>query len=112
MNAPIRIAAACVALAATAALAGPTPDHCGNGPALAGMRARIATIEAQVDQLEVTVDRAEQRRLADLNLKHLQEAVGQLRHRKLSPGCRIELMSSLLEALVRNQQLALAETGR
>ena len=112
MKVIIKVAAVCIALAATGASADRTASHCAKSPLVEGMLARIATIEAQVDQLEVTVDRAEQRRLADLNLKHLQEAVGQLRHRKLSPGCRIELMSSLLEALVRNQQLALAETGR
>lgn len=108
----IEVAAACVALAATGAFADHTATHCGKSAAADGMRARIATIQAQIDKLEFTADRAEQRALAELNMKHLQEAVAQLRKRDLSPGCRMELMSSLLEALVRNQQVALAETAR
>jgi hypothetical protein len=112
MKTHFRIAAACVALAATGAFADHTADHCDKNPAVDGMRARIATIQAQVDKLELTADRAGQRAIAELNMKHLQEATVQLRKRDLSPGCRIELMSSLLEALVRNQQVALAEPAR
>jgi hypothetical protein len=112
MKTHIHVAAACVALAATGAFADHTATHCGKSAAADGMRARVATIQAQIDKLELTADRAEQRALAELNMKHLQEAVTQLRKRELSPGCRIELMSSLLEALVRNQQVALAEPAR
>lgn len=112
MKTAIRLAAACIAFAATGALADHTAAHCGKNAAADGMRARIATIQLQVDRLEVTADRAEQRALAELNMKHLQEAVTQLRKRELPPGCRIELMGSLLEALVRNQQVALADPAR
>lgn len=108
----IRVAAAAVALAATGAFADRPATHCDKSAAVEGMRARIATIEAQADRLEWTANSAEQRALAELNMKHLQEAVTQLRKRDLSPGCRIELMSSMLEALARNQQVAFAQTAR
>jgi hypothetical protein len=112
MKTLIRISLACAAMAATGALADHEADHCGKSAAADGMRARVQTIQRQAERIEWTADRAEQRGLIDLNMKHLQEAMGQLRKRSLSPGCRIELMSSLLEALVRNQQVALAEPGK
>jgi len=108
MKTPPRIFLACVAMAATGALADHDANHCGNSPAAEGMRARVKTIELQAERIEWTADRAEQRTLIELNMKHLQEAMGQLRKRDLSPGCRIELMTTMLDVLIRNQQVALA----
>ena len=106
MNSLIRIAAACAALAATGALADHTPTHCDDTLAVRGMKARLATISTQVDRIEWTTDKAERDALISLNMKHLSEAMGQLRKRELSTGCQIELMSSMLEALMRQQQVA------
>ena len=108
MKPTITLATACIALAATGAFADHTATHCGNSTEAQGMRARVATIQSQADRIEWTTDRAEQRQLVELNMKHLQEAMGQLRKRDLSPGCRIELMTTMLDVLIRNQQVALA----
>ena len=112
MNTLLKIAVACASLAMTPALADPAANPCGTSAAAVGMRARIDTMLRQSDEIEWTADRAEQRRLLELNMKHLQEAMGQLRRRDLPAGCRIEMMSAMLEALLRNQQVALAENGR
>ena len=108
MKTLIKVAAASLALAAGSAFADHTATHCSKSVAVDGMRARLATIQQQVDRIEITADKVEQRQLAELNMKHLQEAVGQLNKRPLSPGCRVELMSTLLHSLLRNQQVVLA----
>lgn len=102
----VRIAAACAALAVTGAFADHTPTHCDNTLAVQGMKARLATISNQVERIEWTTDKAEQQALIDLNMKHLSEAMGQLRKREISTGCQIELMSGMLEAMLRQQQVA------
>jgi hypothetical protein len=43
-------------------------------------------------------------------MKHLQEATLQLRKRELTPACRIELLSAMVEVLLRNQQMVLAQS--
>lgn len=107
MKPNIRIAAACAALAVTGAYADHTPTHCNTkAPAVQGMQARLNTISTQVEKIEWTTDKAERAALIDLNMKHMSEAMGQLRKRDISPGCQIELMSSMLEALMRQQQVA------
>lgn len=107
----ITLASACFALAATGAFADHTTEHCGKSPQADGLHARLATLESQADRIEWTVDKAEQRKLIELNMKHLQEATLQLRRRELSPTCRIELLSAMLEVLLRNQQMALAQAA-
>ena len=102
----IRVAAACAALAVTGAFADHTATHCDDTPQVQGMKARINTISSQVDKIEWTTDKAERATLINLNMKHMSEAMGQLRKRDLSAGCQIELMSSMLEALMRQQQVA------
>lgn len=109
MKTTITFASACFALAATAAFADHTADHCGKSAEAAGMQARVQTIRSQSDRIEWTTDRAEQRKLVELNMKHLQEASVQLRKRKLTSACRIELMSAMLEAMLRNQQVVLVQ---
>lgn len=107
----ITLAAACVALAATGAFADHTAEHCGKSAQAEGLRARVATLQAQADKIEWTADKAEQRKLIELNMKHLQEATLQLRKRELAPACRIELLSAMLEVLLRNQQMVLAQAA-
>ena len=109
MKTYISLAAACFALAATGALADHTADHCGTSVEAEGMQARVQTIRSQADRIEWTTDRVEQRKLVELNMKHLQEASVQLRKRELSPACRIELMSAMMEAMLRNQQVVLGQ---
>lgn len=107
----ITLASACVALAATGAFADHTAEHCGKSAEAEGLRARIATLQSQADRIEWTADKAEQRNLIELNMKHLQEATAQLRKRELSPACRIELLSAMLEVMLRNQQVTLAQAA-
>ena len=111
MKPTITLATACIVLAATGAFADHTATHCGNSTEAQGMRARVATIQSQADRIEWTTDRAEQRQLVELNMKHLQEASLQLRKRELPHACRIELMSAMLEAMLRNQQVVLARAA-
>jgi ferredoxin-NADP reductase len=106
MKPVIRIAAACAALAATGAFADHTATHCDNTPQVQGMKARLNTISSQVEKIEWTTDKAERDALINLNMKHLSEAMAQLRKREISTGCQIELMTSMLEALMRQQQVA------
>lgn len=106
MKPVIRIAAACAALAVTGAFAEHTATHCSNTLAVKGMKARVNTISTQVDRIEWATDKAEREALINLNMKHLAEAMGQLRKRDLSSPCRVELMSAMLEALLRQQQVA------
>jgi hypothetical protein len=100
----LRIATMLAALAATAAPAAESLSRCDNAPASRGMRARMDTINRQTDKIEWTTDRAEQRELMDLQMKHLREGMRELRHRELSEACRMEAMSSMMEALVRHEQ--------
>jgi len=55
--------------------------------------------------MEWTTDRAEQRKLMELNIKHVREGVREMRHRKLGAECRMEVMASLMEAMVRHELL-------
>lgn len=112
MKTTITLASVCFALAATAAFADHTADYCGKSAEAVGMQARVQTIRSQTDRIEWTTDRAEQRKLVELNMKHLQEASVQLRKRELTSACRIELMSAMLEALLRNQQVVLAQAAQ
>ena len=105
MNPYIRVAAASLALSATAAFAG----HCGKSPQADAMRARVKTMHEQMDRAEYARDRSEQRALMDLHMKHMQEGLRELRKRELSAACRIELMSAMMETMVRAQMVAHAD---
>lgn len=80
-------------------------EHSRNAEA---MRGRLHTLEQQVDRLERSLDGTERRALAEANMKRLREALGELRHRDLPSDCRVELMTAMMHAMVRNQQAALA----
>ena len=104
-----RIAVASFALAACGALAEPAADHCGKGTAAEGMRARVHGIRAQADKIDLATDRSQQRALLDLHMKQMQEGLRELRKRELPADCRIELMSSMMESMMRAQQVAHAD---
>lgn len=111
MKIPIRLAAACVAFAAIPVFADHTLDHCGSGVKADGMRARVKTLNDQMDRIEWTADRAKQRELINLHMKHVQEGLSELRKRDMPAACRLELLSSMMESMVRQQQVA-HEEGR
>ena len=104
-----RIAAVGLALAACGALAEPAADHCGKGTAAEGMRARMRGISAQMEKIDLTTDRSQQSALLDLHMKQMQESLRELRRRDLPAECRIELMSSVMESMVRAQLVAHAD---
>ena len=101
MKLSIPIAAAALALAATSAFA----DTCGSSTQAEGMRARMKTIHEQMDRAEWTDDHAKQRELMDLHMKHMQEGMRELRKRDIPADCRIELMSQMMESMIRHHQL-------
>ncbi len=103
--------AALLAAAAPAFASGPP---CAQQSA-AGMHARLDTMRDQMDRIEVTTDRAEQRKLMELHMKHVREGLHELRKREDIPmACRVEMMSAMLETLVRHEAVAqeLLETPR
>ena len=97
----ITAAATCLALTATAAVA----DACGSGPQAEGMRARVKTMHDQMDRAEWTEDRVQQRDLMDLHMKHMREGMRELRKRDMPAECRMELMTEMMETMIRHQQL-------
>ena len=103
MKTLIKAAIACAALAAVPVRADPVPGHCGQGTE--GMRARMKTIHDQMDRIEFTEDRATRSELMDLHMKHMQEGMRELRKREMPEACRVELMSSMMEMMVRHQQM-------
>lgn len=92
----------CGAIAAAPALGAEEASACAKEPNSEGMRARMNVIREQSDRIEWATDRAEQRQLMELHIKHLREGMREMRHRKLSSGCRIEMMSSMMEAMIRH----------
>lgn len=93
--------AAAFALAATAAYA----DHCGTSAQAEGMRARMKTMHEQMDRAEWTEDQAKQRELMDLHMKHMQEGMRELRRRDIPADCRMDLMSLMMESMIRQHVL-------
>jgi len=109
MNRIPQLAALCAALAITPVLAGSTRDHCGDSTMAEGMKARVRNMSDQMDRIDLTTDRTKQRELLELHMKQMQEGLRELRKRELAPTCRIELMSSMMESMVRAQLVAHAE---
>lgn len=77
---------------------------CDSEPGMTGMRERLATLHEQMNRIEWTTDRAQRRALMDLHMKHMHESLRELRKRDLGPACRMDIMSSMLEEMVRHQQ--------
>jgi hypothetical protein len=106
----VSIAACAGLIAAGAALAHePACEHAGGANA-AAMRGRMQTLEMQVERLERSTDPAERRSLAQINMKRMREALGELRQRDLPADCRMEMMEAMLHAMVRNEQAMLADS--
>jgi hypothetical protein len=105
MNTLIRLTIATAAFSITPALADHTADHCGKSAQADGMRARVGTMNQQMDRIEFTADHGKRQELMDLHMKHMQEGMRELRRRDMPADCRIELMSSMMESMMRHQQL-------
>jgi hypothetical protein len=108
MRTTLRAALLCAVLAAGGAAAGDYGKGCGNEAAMRGMRERMQLMHEQMDRIEWTTDRTEQWKLLDLHAKHMREGMRELRVRDLGASCRMELMSSIMEEMVRHQ-LVLSE---
>jgi microcompartment protein CcmL/EutN len=102
----------CGALAAPAYAIDAATAQCPNDATTAGMHARMKVVREQMDRIEWTTDRAEQRRLMDLNMKHVQEGLREIRRRPMAVGCKVEMMDTMLETVVRQQQVALEAGSR
>jgi Ni/Co efflux regulator RcnB len=111
MKTILAIGAACAVFAAPCALAA-SEAACGQDAQSAGMQARMNTVRAQMDRIEWTTDRGERDRLLDLNTKHVQEGLREARRRDLAPGCRLEVLNTLLETMVRHEQVRQEADGR
>jgi len=109
MKAGIAVALLCGAFAAPAWAS--EKAGCPNDASTAGMQARMKTVKEQMDRIEWTTDRAEQRRLMDLNMKHVQEGVRELRKRDMPVACHLEMMDTMIETMVRHAQLAQESGG-
>ena len=83
---------------------------CANDGAMRGMHARMRAMHEQMDRAEAATDPAEQKKLLDLHAKHMREGMREMRRRDLNPECNMEMMSSVMEELVRNQE-AMGERG-
>jgi hypothetical protein len=80
---------------------------CAKDADAAGMKTRIDAMDGQVTRIRSLTDRAQQKRLAELHVKHMHEGLRELRRRdvRLDPACRAEVMQSLLEHVIVHQQL-------
>lgn len=103
MRTILKVAMLCAALGAGAAVAGDYASGCGNEGAMRGMRERMQLMHEQMDRIEWTTDRAEQWKLLDLHAKHMREGMREVRNRDLGTSCRMEMMSSIMEEMVRHQ---------
>jgi hypothetical protein len=90
----------------------PAPGACASEPAMPGMRERIDSLRGQMDRIEWTVDRAERRVLLDLHLKRLREGLREARRRELGAACRVEILGSLLDEMVRAQLVMSEQEAR
>lgn len=97
-----RLAIALAMTAATAAF-GADASPCASEPAMNGLRERITSLQDQMDRIEWTTDRAEHERLMDLHMKLMQEGMREIRHRELGTACRMDVMGSMMELIIRHQ---------
>lgn len=99
----------CAAIGAGSALAENAGGRaCMKQAAGQGMHSRMQLMHEQMNRIEWTTDRAEQSKLLDIHTKHMQEGLRELRHRDMDASCRMEVMSSIMEEMVRHQ-LVLSE---
>ncbi len=76
---------------------------CGNDPATQGLKARMANLSAQMEKIQWSNDREEQRHLLELHTKLMHEGLQQLKIRKTSPACRLEMTQAMLDQMIQNQ---------
>jgi hypothetical protein len=87
------------------AFAGEAPPSCPNDAATAGMNARMKTLREEIDRIEWTVDSTEQKRLMDLHMKHMHESLHEMHRRRIDTPCRLEMMTSMMETMIRREQV-------
>lgn len=103
MNTPFHAILLASALWAGAASAAGDSKACVPDGAMSGMRERMQLMHEQMDRIEWTTDRGEQWKLLDLHAKHMREGMRELRNRDLGTSCRMEMMTSIMEEMVRHQ---------
>jgi len=101
--------ASLVCCAALPVLAASDLPQCSKDPQALGLRQRVENIREQMDRIEAAGDRVEQRRLLDLHAKTMHEGMRELRRRDAGSACRQEMMSVMMEQLLRHQ-VALQDT--
>lgn len=101
MNKMMKIAVAAAVMAAVPAFA--QKGACGNDAATQGLKARIANLNAQMDKIQWSTDREEQRHLLELHTKLMHEGLQQLKIRKTTPACRLEMTQAMLDQMIQNQ---------
>ena len=104
MRVPLAAGVLCAAFAFPA-FAGETRPACPNDPATAGMQARMKTLRAEIERIEWTVDRTEQKRLMEMHMKHMHEGLHELGRREMDVPCRLEMMTSMMETMIRHEQV-------
>jgi hypothetical protein len=107
MNVITKIAAACaLGAASTAYAAVDTTAPCARDPKAAGLPQRLERMQDQMDRIEWSSDREEQKRLLDLHLKSVQEGMRETKRRDTTAECRLDMMQSLMEQMVRHELAA------
>lgn len=102
-NQTIKAALAATLLAALPALAAGPASVCGDDASTAGLKARIRNLNMQMDRIQWSTDRGEQKRLLELHTKLMHEGMQQLRVRKTTPACRLEMTHAMMDQIIRHQ---------
>ena len=106
------VAMACALLGSGSVVAAEHLSACGTGPAMHGMRERVEAIRRQMDQIEwKTENRSEQGALMKIHVHQMQDGMREIRRRDLSADCRVELLSSIVEQMIRHQDVAREREG-
>ena len=105
MRIPGIAAAMAIALGAVPAFAADTPPDCPKDGATVGMQARMKTLREEIERIEWTADPAEQKRLMEMHMKHMHEGLRELRRRDMHVACRVDLMASMMETMIRHEQV-------
>lgn len=102
MKPMIRWTAILLAGAATVAVAA-EGSPCRDDPRASGMNERMENMKSQMSVIERTTDRAEQRRLMEIHMKVMHDSMRELRRRDADERCRIEVMHTMMEQMMRHQ---------
>jgi hypothetical protein len=113
MKAMSKVFAACaLAAASTAYAAADSAAPCAGDPMASGLPQRMERMRDQMNRIEWATDREEQRRLMDLHLKTMHEGMREVHRRSTSSECRMDMMQSLMEQMMRHQMAAQEIDGR